>query len=421
MNYINLITKYSTRALDAVLRKESVTSILRAPSKWVNLDFTNGRTVKVASFYSGMLGDYHRVNSVAPSDGYMHYQGTDGGDGYPKTNARLDWEEFTLPYDRAAQIQIDELDNEETAGLAVMGATTQFGRTAIVPETDALLFSDITKKTSTTLGNQTSKDYSSAGADSTILMDLLSAFKVMADNEVPEEDQVIFVSTQVKLLIDSSKDLTRFLSVGEYKDERDVSFNITTFQGRPLIVVPPSRFYTDILLDPVNGYYPSATSKPINFAVVARGAVNPIVKLNKFKVFSPEVVQNADAYLVNFHIYHGNFIPKNKVPAVYVSVGTTNASATTNTLALNIVAGETAGSSIIEEIYTKPFGLNYDKIKYGTTAFTLHADASSTGTEVKIGEEFTPTSAKGFFALLDARGIVIATTPAEVTGIPVGD
>ena len=416
-NNINLIEKWLPNALDTVLRTESKTAILRTDPKWLDLNFTNAATIRVASILMDGLGNYKRVNNVEPSAGYTHGQFNGNGgvaDGYPKKNVSLTWQEYTLPYDRGAQFQIDEMDNEETAGLALAGLTTEFNRVEVVPETDALLFSDIAKKTSTSLGNI--NEIAGAIAANTIINEFLKAFKYLNDMEVPEEDQVLFISTDVDLLMQTSNELTRFLKVTEYR-ENDVSYKITTFQGRPVIVVPPSRFFTNVILGE-NGYYAGSDAKAINFMVVAKGAVIPIVKLAKFKVYGPEVVQDFDGYKVNYRIYHGNFIPKNKQMAVYCDVSNTNANTQVGVLNVLTAAGTTTNAYVVEEIYTKPYGINYANLVYSATAFTLGAEKEIDGSDVKLitlgAENVEASATTGYFALLDANGIVVATTPSAV-------
>lgn len=124
-NSIDLITKYSTKAWDKVYKAEAISSLLDAPANQVQ--FTGAKTVKIAKFTAGGLGNYYRNNDT---DGYD----LDGGYfGYAQSTAGLVWEEFTLRQDRSARYQIEMFDNEETDGLALGAATTEISRTIMIP------------------------------------------------------------------------------------------------------------------------------------------------------------------------------------------------------------------------------------------------------------------------------------------------
>ena len=403
MNSIETIIKYSTSALDKVYAAESKTAILGNGRKWVDVNFDKAGYVKVANLLFDGLGDYKKVRSGDTANDYSHYQ-NGSADGFPVGDASLTWEIRKLEYKRARQFQIDEIDNEETAGLIIGNLASEFTRVSVVRETDAICFSKIADATSSFLGNYKEEDLTKTD----IISNLLDAFAYLNDNEVPEEDQVLYVSSQVNALIEKSPELTRFISQIDLKND-DITLHVKSFMGRPLIVVPSNRFLTKIATTS-NGFAPTANSKAINYIVCDRKAIQPIVKFEKLKVFAPEVVQNFDGYKVNYLVYHDVIILDNKKKGIYVSASATTKGETVNSVLLVAQkAGTATNGLIITDYATKPSGL-LGKLVYSATAITLGAKPTSP-TNITIDKEFTVGSAtKGYFGLVDGNGIAIATS-----------
>ena len=403
MNSIESIIKYSTSALDKVYAAESKTAILGNGRKWVDVNFDKAGYVRIASILFDGLGDYKKVRSGDTANDYSHYQ--DGSaDGFPVGDVALTWEIKPLEYKRARQFQIDEIDNEETAGLIIGNLASEFTRVAVVREADAICFSRMVEATSAVLGNYKEEDLTKAD----IISNLLDAFAYLNDNEVPEEDQIIYVSSKTNALIEKSPELTRFISQTDLKSG-DITLHVKAFMGRPLIVVPSNRFLTKITTTS-NGFAPTADSKAINYLVCDRHAVQPIVKFEKLRVFAPEVVQNFNGYKVNYLVYHDVIILENKKMGIYVSASATTKGVTVNSvLSVAQKAGAANNGLIITNYATKPTGL-LGKLVYSATAITL-GKAPTSPTNVKLGEEFSVGSAtKGYFALVDGNGIAIANS-----------
>lgn len=403
-NVFARIEKYMQNAVDTVFATESKTKILENGSKFIDVNFKEAGYVKVMSLLMDGLSDYYRVNGGSTANDYVHYQ-NGSADGYKKGNAEGSWEIFQLSYDRGKQFQIDNMDDEETAGLIIGNLLTEFLRTKVVPEVDAVRFSKMAGKCSVSLGNLKSDVI----AANTIISNFNTAFEWLTEHEVPAEEQVIFVSPAVMTLIRNTTELYKKLSQTEYKG--DVSFAIDTYEGRPIIEVPSSRFFTNVVVGD-NGFYAGSDSKVINYMVVSKRAIVPVVKLNKSKIWTPEQVQDFDGYKVNFRMYHDVIIPKNKIAGVYTSVSNTNATTKSNVLSVDLA--KTTGGYTLNEYFTNPAGIYGAKIVRSASAFTMGASVTTSASilEVKVGVEFAKISTETaeYFALLDANGKVVATT-----------
>ena len=410
-NNFQLITKYMKDAVDTVFAQESKTRVLENGSKFIDVNFKEAGYVKIFSILMDGLSDYYRVNNGLGSanNGFATFPSNDG---YKIGDAAGKWELFQLQYDRGKQFRVDDMDNEETAGMIIGNLLTEFLRTKVVPEVDAVRFSKMVAKTSVSLGN-----YIAETVDANEIISLFNrGYEWLSEHEVPEEDQVIFVNPKVMAQIRNTTELYKRLSQTEYRG--DVTFTIDTYEGRPIIEVPSNRFFTDITVG-ANGYAPSSTSKVINFIICSKKAIVPIVKLNKSKVFEPSVVQDFDGYKVNFRLYHDVIIPKNKIAGVYASVSSTVASTKSNVLSVDLALVDSAYK--LNAYYTNPAGM-LGKVVVSASAFTLGQTYSTSATVVAVneGETFTKFASETaeYFALLDNNGLCIAisgsvTLPTE--------
>ena len=420
-NNINLIVKYFPEAIDKFFAEKSKTAILVDDKKWVKLDFKNAGWVKVASILLDGLSNYRRVNHVGQAGAqYADYNGNNGSgarDGYPIGSAAITWEEFKLEYDRAIQLKIDYADDEESQGILIGNAAEELTRTKLIPEADAIRFSKIVGVTKASLGNRLENQ---TIAVNTILGEFQKGFEYLSEREVDEEDQVIFISPAVRTLLTTSTELTKFITQEDFRSDRGVTFKLPAFQGRPIIEVPSDRFYTNCQVGD-NGYYPASNSYVINFLIVSKKAVSPIVKLNIIRLFGPEVVQDFDGYKLNARFYHDCLIPKNKVLGIYANIS--GVAATTKTSKLDVVlsTGTSQNGYVLDEYYTTPAGIAVGRVVTAQSAFTLHSTVTvddSTIKYVPVGAETVETNDSAYFALIDGSNTVVATSgQVTLTGI----
>lgn len=418
-NNFELITKYSKEALDKVFIAESKTNLLVNGSKFIDVNFKEAGYVKVYSMLMDGLSDYYRVNNGLGSanNGYATQPTNDG---YKVGNAEGSWELFKLEYDRGKQFRVDDMDDEETAGLIIGNLLAEFLKTKVVPEVDAIRFSKIAGKCNATLGNLVTENISA----NAIIGKFNTAFEWLTEHEVPEEEQVIFVSPAVMSLIRNTTELTKFLTQADYRSEAGIDFKIEKYGNRPIVEVPSSRFFTNVVTNQ-NGYQAGTGSKVINFMVVSKKAIIPVVKLEKSKIYGPEVVQDFDGYKLNFRLYHDAIIPKNKIVGAYTSISSSVAgSSKSNVLDCVAKAGATSGKTVIEEVFTTPAGIRYDALGLYTTNGTAPAINSSftitAGTnDVKLGVEFTPNASHNIIVAV-ADGKVVAVSKDYTSNLPVG-
>ncbi len=292
-NNIALAEKYLP-LLDEKYKKESVTSILDAPEELV-MQTQQAKTVLIPKMLLQGLGDYDRNN------------------GYVDGDVTLEWESHTFTQDRGRSFSIDNYDNIETMGVAYGKLAGEFIRVHVAPEIDTYRLNTYYNNAGTTVtGTLTEND---------ILLAIDTGVEVLDDAEAPEEDRVLFVSSEVYKLMKNSPTISRRITVDE-SNKGVINRKIEKFDELILRKVPKTRFNTLITLNDgttagqeVGGYITSG--QDINFMIVSKSAVAQITKTALPRIFDPTVNQLANAWKFDYRIYHDAFVMDNKVDGIY--------------------------------------------------------------------------------------------------------
>lgn len=154
-----------------------------------------------------------------------------------------------------------------------------------------------------------------SGSDN--IADLIqTAEATLDDKEVPYEGRILFVNPYIYGYLKG--DITRYTENGD----PNVNGEIEMYDNMRVIRVPSARFNTQVTLaqpttaSSAGGF--SATGVDINFMIVHPSAVLQVIKHQIPRVFSPEVNQEADAWKLNYRIYHDCWVLSNKTYGIYV-------------------------------------------------------------------------------------------------------
>jgi len=433
VNTFELIQKYLPQSVDKYFEQESKTALLEKGTKFIDVNFNETGYVKIASMLLDGLSDYYQTqqNSVGyespslarPSDpeNYAAYAGNLGSgarDGFQIGGVDVKWEIFRLQWVRGKQFRIDYIANEETASIVIGNAIEEFHRLKCVPEVDAARFSYIADQAAVSLGNMEVNTTISAN---TIIAKFNDVFEWMFENGVPEEEQILFVNPSVMTLIRNTTELVKFVTQEDYRREDGLTFNVEKYMGRPIVQVPSDRFFTNVLLTN-NGYRAQSTSYVINFMCVSTKATVPVRKLEYEKVYGPELsgLAGFHGYLINYLLYHGIFVPKNKVPGVWVSVSSTSATTKSNLLRVQTKGVGDGYNWTLVNYFTNPVGLRGTLVYSASTLGNIGASITIDGsTVIALREGQIVTEAEGgqayYFGLVDATGTLIAKTSSTLT------
>ena len=290
-NAITTITKYLP-LLDQVYAVASVSAILDTPNALVR-ETADAKTVLIAQTSMSGLGDYSRA------------------DGFVSGDLTLTWKPYTFEYDRGRTFQIDAMDDMETMGLAFGSLAGEFVRVKVTPEIDAIRFAKYATNAGTKVeANLTNKTTVSAIATAEVDME---------EKEVSLANCVLFMTPTVYGYVkDDTEHFQRTLVPSENPNR-----NFGSFDEMPIAKVPQSRFYTavDTLSgkdeQAAGGFAKAEGAKDINFMIVDRASVIQLIKHGKIRVFDPDTNQSADAYKVDYRIYHDAWVLDNKKNGIY--------------------------------------------------------------------------------------------------------
>ena len=297
-NSITLAQQYLP-LLDEVYKATSRTALLDQ----TRVEIVNGNTVKVFKTSMDGLGTYSR------------------NAGFTLGDVTRTWETMTLSQDRGRTFLIDRMDNEETLDMAFGTLAGEFIRTRVAPEIDAYTFAKLAGTTGISAG--TAADITVGTTD---VPGLINAAEMqMNEDEVPQEGRILFISETAYAGLRAK--ISRFVT----NDIRDINNDAEMYDGMRIVRVPQSRFYSAITLydgttsgQTGGGYIGTAsTGYKINFMIVHPSAVCKVVKHVLPRIFSPDVVQKADAWQFDYRIYHDTFVYDNKKKGIYLHRGAT--------------------------------------------------------------------------------------------------
>lgn len=291
-NSISLASKYLP-ILDEIYKagaKSAILDTLQDRVRWDN------DTHSFYLFETDMvgLGDYSR------------------NDGYVRGDVTTNWRQYTPQWDRARQFLVDVEDDLESMSMAFGTLAGEFMRLKAIPETDALRFA--TYANGAAAANKQTESLSTSAGTIASIDDAVAA---LDDAEVPYEGRILFVNPTIYKLIKGG--ITRMIENGD----KDINYNVEFYNDMRVITVPSGRFNTQITLgqptahDGAGGY--TAAGDTINYMIIHPSAVMQAVKLATPRIFSPQVVQQANAWQYDFRQYHGAWVKYQKKNGIYVS------------------------------------------------------------------------------------------------------
>lgn len=288
-NNIEMAKQY-TSLLSEAFGEQSLTEALNGGRMRAILEGAAANEVKIPVISTDGLGDYDRST------------------GYPSGAVSLEFKTVSLTQDRGRQFTIDWVDNLESLGLPMAQLLGDFQRMRVVPEVDAYRFSKIA------LGSKpANRAYAALTTSANVEKAINEAGVVLDNSEVPREGRFLFVTPAVLNLLKAQ--ISRFVQ----NDETSIKREVLRYDGMEVVSVPISRFYSGITVGS-NGYTNAGSA--LNFMVVYRDSVIPVVKHQTLRIFEPSVNQDADAYKVDYRLYHDLFVMPNKEDGIYVHSAT---------------------------------------------------------------------------------------------------
>ncbi len=277
-NSITLFKKY-VPMLDEAYKLASLTSILDGPADMVREGANAGELVVPDMTLQGLVG-YSRNNGFTAGD------------------VTLSNTTYQCNYERGRMFSVDNMDNQETAGVAFGRLAGEFIRVHVGPEIDAFRIAKYAGYT----GVGTASADLATGADAVAALRV--AINAMDNGEVPVTDRYLFIVPTLYGLIEDL-DTTKSRAVLSRFDR--------------IIQVPQTRMYSAISLSTsgAGGYAKTSAGKNLNFLAVHKDAVLQYNKHVVPKVVTPEQNQTADAWKFGYRVNGIAEVFKNKKAGIY--------------------------------------------------------------------------------------------------------
>lgn len=288
-NTINGASKYANE-LDKMIVQESKTGFL-ADSKF-KARFTGARTVNIPQINFDGLGDYSREN------------------GYSKGGTNFTYESYTLSQERSKQLTIDAQDADETGVSSLVGKMVgEYTRTKVNPEIDAYALSKLYE-----IANEEGHVDTFVAEDAVELM-LDCINKAEAESGYTNERMVAFVDPVMYAALMTSDKLQHSITVSDFT-QGAVNMKVKELNGCAIIPVAADRMRTAYDFNE-SGFEASTGAGCVRAIVMPKSAASLVKKVDKVDIYSPDEVQDMDAYKINFRLYYDLFVMSNKTGLIF--------------------------------------------------------------------------------------------------------
>ena len=298
-NTISYASKYAPE-LDKMITQEAKTGFMADNA--FKAKFVGAKSVYLPDITLEGLGDYNR-------------NGGEGGNmGYSKGDVGLEYKKYELTMERSKQLILDAQDADESGVADLAGKLVgEFTRTKVIPEIDAYALSTLAGYAKT--ANHT-KTYTASNA----VKDLLDGINyVESANGYSNEQIVAMVDPVLYSAIMTSAELQRMIIASDFK-QGEVNLKVKSLNGVSIIPVSSERMHT-VIETTATGFIPGEGDKTLHAVIMPKGAASLIKKVDKVNMFTPEQVEDMDAYKINFRLYYDLFVKNSKVNTIYTITG----------------------------------------------------------------------------------------------------
>lgn len=274
-NTIAVVAQYlkDAVALNEVFKQRSLTMDLEAP----RVQFVGADTVKLPKItFGGALGTYSRAT------------------GHVANDITLAWQTYQLSQDKGNKLMLDAMEDEEGLSQTIIPYVNEYIRKVVVPAVDTYRFGKLAAGAGTIV-------YSQTVAVADVIDKFAAALQALAENEVPTEGNIIYITPAVDTILQTSTDLAKYIHVGAFNG--NVDLQVRMYNGNKIVVVPAGRLGTGV-----------------NFIVVNPSSVMAVVKHNPASFFAQGSIPGFDGSEVDYRLYHDLFVISERNKGIYLSM-----------------------------------------------------------------------------------------------------
>lgn len=292
-NVFEHANKYASE-LDKMIVQESKTGFM-ADSKF-KARFKGAKTVNMPQIDFDGLGSYNRET------------------GYSKGGTNFNYKSYELTKERSKQLVIDAQDADETGISSLTGKIVgEYTRTKVNPEIDAYVMS-------TLYGIANEKgNVDTFVAENAVELMLDGINKAEAASGYTNEQMVAFVDPVMYAAIMTSDKLQHSITVSEF-EQGTVNLKVKSLNGCAIIPVAADRMRTTYNFNEA-GFAASEDAGYIKALILPKSAAALVKKVDKVDIYTPDMVQDMDAYKINFRLYYDCFVTENKKGLIFAISG----------------------------------------------------------------------------------------------------
>lgn len=242
--------------------------------------------------------------------------------GFPRGVITGSKKQYELTQDRGREFLIDAADNDETGFLVTAASVmAQFQRDHVIPEVDSYRYSTIYSEVlANAASNIIATDIDAAAITDTLLGDIAAIRDTVGDIPL-----VVIMSglTQRYFGADFSRNL-------EYATFATGGLNtkVRTLDGNPFYVVPSARLKTEYeFYDGVTagqeagGFAAAEDAADMKWIITPMAGPTAVAKIDKMRAFSPDQYQSANAWKVDYRMYHDLWMMPNAYNNTIIRTG----------------------------------------------------------------------------------------------------
>lgn len=244
--------------------------------------------------------------------------------GYPRGSITGAKKQYELTMDRGREFLIDAADNDET-GFLVSSASVmaEFQQTHVIPEIDCYRYSKIYDLVNTNApSNVVSTSISAADITDTLLDDIAD----IRDNIGMDVPLVVIMSGITQKYF--GREFSHSLDYVNFM-RGTLNTKVKAIDGDPFVVVPSSRlkskydFYDGVTAGQTAGGFKAASGAvDIKWIITPVTAPIAVAKIDKMRSFSPDEYQGANAWKVDYRIFHDLWMLPKGIDNTIIRTGT---------------------------------------------------------------------------------------------------
>lgn len=258
--------------------------------------FKGARIVNIPQIDFDGLGDYSRE------------------DGYSKGGTNFNYKTYELTKERSKQLVIDAQDADETGISSLTGKIVgEYTRTKVNPEIDAYVMSKL-------YGIASEKGNTEAFVAENAVETMLETInKAEAASGYTNEQMVAFVDPVMYAALMTSDKLQHNITVSDF-EQGAIEFKVKCINGCAIIPVAADRMKTEYVFNET-GFEAGEDAGEVKAIVLPKSAASLVKKVDKVDIYTPDQVQDLDAYKINFRLYYDCFVMDNKKGLIFAIGG----------------------------------------------------------------------------------------------------